>query len=173
MNHTNEVIGVGYIRVSTQKQADEGVSLKVQRREVEKKLSDLGCTEIITFEDEGKSAKTIVGRDGFQDAINSAIKAKAKFFCTYDTSRFARNTEDAVKFLNALRKNGTELICVTTRFEDTPEGRLAFRMLSSIDEYLPGQVILLCSSRIGISRYFVPSEYLSRFRLILISIESL
>ena len=135
MNHTNEVIGVGYIRVSTQKQADEGVSLKVQRREVEKKLSDLGCTEIITFEDEGKSAKTIVGRDGFQDAINSAIKAKAKLFCTYDTSRFARNTEDAVKFLNALRKNGTELICVTTRFEDTPEGRLAFRMLSSIDEY--------------------------------------
>jgi DNA invertase Pin-like site-specific DNA recombinase len=131
----NEIIGIGYVRVSTKKQADEGVSLEVQKRDVEKKLRDLGCTKIHMYEDEGKSGKSIEGRDDFQKAVEKALKHKAKYFCTYDTSRFARNTEEAIAVVRKLQKQNIELICVTAKFDDTPEGRLVFRMLASIDEY--------------------------------------
>lgn len=135
MLDTKNVIGIGYIRVSTRKQADEGVSLEVQTREVDKKLRDLGCTNILIFEDEGKSAKSIKGRDGFQEARDEAIKSKAKYFCTYDTSRLARNTADAVETVQTLRNHNIKLVCVTANFDDTPEGKLIFTVLSSIDQF--------------------------------------
>lgn len=128
-------LGVGYLRVSTKKQAEEGVSLEVQKRDVQKKLEDLKCTKIILFEDEGKSGKFIEGRDDFQKAVSYAIEHDAAYFCTYDTSRFARNTEEALGVVKQLQNAEVELICVTAKFDDTPEGRLIFRMLASIDEY--------------------------------------
>lgn len=128
-------IGVGYLRVSTKKQADEGVSLEVQEREVRNKLKDLHCTVIKIYKDEGKSGKSIEGRDDFQKAVKYAIEQKAALFCTYDTSRFARNTEEAIFVLKQLRKNEVELVCVTAKFDDTPEGKLIFRVMASIDEY--------------------------------------
>ncbi|MDD2578232.1 MAG: recombinase family protein [Candidatus Dojkabacteria bacterium] len=132
---SNEIIGIGYTRVSTKKQADEGVSLKIQKRDVEKKLKDLGCTKIFMYEDEGKSGRSIEGRDDFQKAVEKALKDKVKYFCTYDTSRFSRNTQEAIEVVRRLQKNNIELICVTAKFDDTPEGRLVFKMLASIDEY--------------------------------------
>ena len=135
MNNINGATGIGYIRVSTKRQAEEGVSLEVQNREVSSKLNDLGCTDIKMYTDEGKSAKSLSGRDGFQEAIEAAIASKAKYFCTYDTSRFARNTLDAVETVRKLRAHGIELICVTAKFDDTPEGKLIFTVLSSIDQY--------------------------------------
>ncbi|KXK26875.1 MAG: hypothetical protein TR69_WS6001000896 [candidate division WS6 bacterium OLB20] len=52
-----KVIGVGYIRVSTTKQADEGVSLDVQRQKVISLLKEQGCQTIKIYADEGKSAR--------------------------------------------------------------------------------------------------------------------
>ena len=136
----NKITGIGYLRVSTKKQADEGVSLIVQNRDVEKKLKELGCTQIFVYEDEGKSGKTIQGRDEFRKALEKAIQSKAKFFCTYDTSRFARNTEEAIKTIQLLRSNEIELVCVTAKFDDTPEGKLVFSMLATIDQFYSDQL---------------------------------
>lgn len=131
----NKVVGIGYVRVSTKKQADEGVSLDIQKRDVTKKLNELGCIEVLLFEDYGKSGKSIKGRDGFQEALEKATKLKAKYFCTYDTSRFARNTEEAIQTVKYLRDSNIELVCVTKKFDDTPEGKLVFSMLATIDQF--------------------------------------
>ena len=59
---------VAYLRVSTEKQADKGVSLEAQRAKVEAyaSLYDLELVEIIV--DAGESAKTLA-RPGLQTAL--------------------------------------------------------------------------------------------------------
>ena len=59
---------IGYIRVSTDEQAQDGVSLDVQRKRLEQyaELYDIELTTII--EDAGVSAKTLK-RDGLQMAL--------------------------------------------------------------------------------------------------------
>ncbi|MHC1716602.1 MAG: recombinase family protein [Candidatus Dojkabacteria bacterium] len=127
--------GIGYIRVSSKAQVDEGVSLEVQEKEVTKLLQDYNCSSIKIFSDRGKSARTVEGRDAFVEGVNYAIDNKATFFAVYDTSRFARNVEDSLKYYSLLKQHNVQLLCVTAKFEDTPEGRLVFSLMSSIDEY--------------------------------------
>ena len=127
--------GVGYIRVSSKAQVDEGVSLEVQEKEVTKLLQDYNCSNIKIFSDKGKSARTTEGRDAFVEGVNYAIENEVTFFAVYDTSRFARNVEDSLKYYSLLKEHNIQLVCVTAKFEDTPEGRLVFSLMSSIDEY--------------------------------------
>lgn len=129
------MIEVGYIRVSSRTQVKEGVSLDVQRKEVTELLKKNGCTNIVIFADEGKSARTIEGRDEFIKALDYAIKENAIYFAVYDTSRFARNVGDATAQLKRLKDNGTQFICVTQKFEDSPEGEMLFGIWATLDQY--------------------------------------
>lgn len=127
--------GVAYIRVSSSTQAKEGVSLEIQAAKTVEKLRELGCTDIKVFEDAGKSARTIEGRDEFIKAMDYASKHQVDYFCAYDTSRLARNAEDAQKILKKLVMRAVRLVFVTTEIENTPEGRFMFGVMSSLDEY--------------------------------------
>ena len=50
---------IGYIRVSTQKQADTGVSLEAQEGAIHSYCKTFGLTLVELIEDAGKSAKTL------------------------------------------------------------------------------------------------------------------
>ena len=67
---------IGYIRVSTDRQAHEGVSLEMQTVKIKQycELNDLELVEILS--DEGISAKNIKGRPGFQKALSSGTRWK-------------------------------------------------------------------------------------------------
>ncbi|MDD3647553.1 MAG: recombinase family protein [Candidatus Dojkabacteria bacterium] len=132
----NNKIGIGYIRVSSKQQVREGVSLEVQEKEVRNLLEKNGCREIRIYADEGKSGRYLEGRDNFIEAIKFAVEFKVDYFGCYDTSRFARNVEDSTKYYKALKANGTKFICVTAKFEDTPEGDLIFSIMATFDQYL-------------------------------------
>lgn len=60
---------VGYIRVSTEEQAREGISLEAQENKIKKyvDLHNLGLVEVIS--DEGKSGKDL-NREGIQKVIS-------------------------------------------------------------------------------------------------------
>ena len=73
---------VGYIRVSTEEQVREGISLEVQEDKV-KKYADLHnsrLTEIIR--DEGKSGKDL-GREGMQKIISLCQERKVNHLIVY------------------------------------------------------------------------------------------
>ena len=60
---------VGYIRVSTTGQAEEGVSLEAQKAKIEA-WCNLNDGELVAlFEDAGISGGGMVKRDGLQDAV--------------------------------------------------------------------------------------------------------
>ena len=68
---------VGYIRVSTEKQADHGVSLEAQRAKLEgyAQLYDLDLVDVMI--DAGVSAKTL-DRPGLQQALGMSGRGRPR-----------------------------------------------------------------------------------------------
>ena len=68
----NPPVAVGYVRVSTEEQAHEGVSLDAQRAKVVAYCGLHGLELAQTYADEGLSAKRADNRPGLQGAITHA-----------------------------------------------------------------------------------------------------
>ena len=83
---------VGYLRVSTSGQADDGVSLEAQRARVEAWCLANEFELLQVFEDAGLSGSRADNRPALQDALHAAIKNKAAVV-VYSLSRLARSTE--------------------------------------------------------------------------------
>jgi site-specific DNA recombinase len=83
---------IGYVRVSTGEQAQEGVSLEMQAAKIRAywELNDLTLTEII--EDAGISTKNMTGRPGFQKALAIVFSGKADALVVYKLDRAFRST---------------------------------------------------------------------------------
>ena len=129
---------IGYIRVSTQKQADEGVSLDAQRAKIEAwclandyELAGIHC-------DEGISG-TKSDRDGVLAAMAEAGKGTA--LIVYSLSRLTRSTKDLISFGDKLEKQGADLISLTEKIDTTTAaGKMVFRMLGVLNEFERDQV---------------------------------
>ena len=135
MSGTTSILGVIYVRVSTDEQAEKGLSIPAQIQACEKYAKDRGILIARTFRDEGESAKTS-DRPGFQEMI-AYVKAskEAKAVIVYDTSRFARNRYDAALYKRELEKTQVRVHYAAQPIEDTVEGRFLEGMLEVIDEH--------------------------------------
>ena len=129
---------IGYVRVSTQKQADEGVSLEAQRAKIEAwclandyELAGIHC-------DEGISG-TKSDRDGVLAAMAEAGKGTA--LIVYSLSRLTRSTKDLISFGDKLEKQGADLISLSEKIDTTTAaGKMVFRMLGVLNEFERDQV---------------------------------
>lgn len=84
---------IGYVRVSTDKQADHGISLDAQRAKIEAyaSLYDLDLIEVIV--DAGASAKTL-DRPGLQRALTLLKSGKADALIVVKLDRLTRSVSD-------------------------------------------------------------------------------
>jgi len=129
---------IGYIRVSTQKQAEEGISLDAQRAKIEAwcltndyELAGIHC-------DEGISG-TKSNRDGLLAAMAEAGKGTA--LVVYSLSRLTRSTKDLLAFTEQLDHQGADLISLTEKIDTTTAaGKMVFRMLGVLNEFERDQV---------------------------------
>jgi site-specific DNA recombinase len=130
---------VGYIRVSTTGQAEEGVSLEAQKAKIEA-WCNLNDGELVAlFEDAGISGGGMVKRDGLQDALKASTKGMA--LVTYSISRLARNTRDMLDIAERLEKKGADLVSLSERIDTTTaSGRMVFRMLAVLAEFEREQI---------------------------------
>jgi site-specific DNA recombinase len=87
---------IGYIRVSTEDQAKEGISLDNQRAKIKAycQLKDLDLVDII--EDAGISAKNL-NRPGAQRVISLSQNKKVDAVVVYKLDRMFRSTVDALE----------------------------------------------------------------------------
>jgi site-specific DNA recombinase len=130
---------IGYIRVSTQGQADKGVSLEAQRAKIEA-WCNLNDGELVAvFEDAGISGGGMAKRDGLQDALKATTKGMA--LVAYSISRLARNTKDMLDIAERLEKKGADLVSLSERIDTTTaSGRMIFRMLAVLAEFEKEQI---------------------------------
>lgn len=124
----------GYIRVSTQGQVDDGVSVEMQEAKI-KQWAALNDAELVGIQvDEGLSGKN-TARPGLQAALAEA-KAHKGALVVYSLSRLSRSTRDTLELADRLEKSGADLVVLQEKVDTTtPSGRMVFRMLAAMNEF--------------------------------------
>ena len=125
---------IGYIRVSTEQQANEGVSLDAQRARIVKWCADNGYELVNVFVDAGISGKSMEKRPGLQDAMKSLKKGMA--LVSYSLSRLARSTKDALSIGETVAKRKADMVSLSEQIDTTTAaGKMMFQMLAVLAEF--------------------------------------
>lgn len=130
---------VGYIRVSTQGQVEDGVSLDAQEAKVRAWADLNGADEVLIFRDEGLSGKRSDNRPGLTAALEAAGKGDA--LIVYSLSRLSRSTRDTLSIADALTKREADLVSLSEKIDTTTAaGKMVFRMLAVLSEFERDQI---------------------------------
>ena len=115
--------GLIYFRVSTEEQAQFGISLDQQKNSCLEYAQKNHIEIVEIFHDNGVSAKT-TNRLGLQNLINFCKKHKnINCIIIYKIDRLSRNTYDYAKLFSLFSKLKIKLISVTEAINDTPMGK--------------------------------------------------
>jgi len=130
---------IGYIRVSTSGQVEDGVSLDAQEAKVHAWADLNGADEVVIFRDEGISGSRADNRPGLQDALTMVSKGDA--LVVYSLSRLSRSTKDALVLSEILLKKEADLVSLSEKIDTTTAaGKMVFRMLAVLSEFERDQV---------------------------------
>lgn len=125
---------VGYVRVSTEDQVTEGVSLDAQRSAIRAWSSSRGYRLAAIHADEGMSGKRADNRPGLQAALVDVCKRKG-VLVAYDLTRLARSTQDAIEISQRVQKCGAQLALTTGDIDTTtPHGEFQFTLIAAFGQ---------------------------------------
>jgi len=125
---------VGYVRVSTGDQVENGASLDAQSAKISAWCSLSGYTLAVIHTDRGISGKRMDNREGLQKALADLGKGDA--LVVYSLSRLARSTKDAISISELLSKRGADMVSLSEQIDTTSAaGKMVFRMLSVLAEF--------------------------------------
>ncbi|MDB1123406.1 recombinase family protein [Vibrio algarum] len=118
-----------YVRVSSQRQVEEGFSLEGQLQDLRKYCEQQSYTIVNEYIDEGNSAFRGHRRHVFQQMITEVTSGvfDVQGVVVYSLSRFARDLLMQLSSVKKLQDSGIRLISVA---ENLPEDRLGFKLTS-------------------------------------------
>ncbi len=131
---------VVYVRVSTDGQVEDGVSIEAQQTKL-----NAWCIandyEVLAIEtDAGFSGGRADNRPALQSAIEHACKTKSALV-VYSLSRLARSTKDTIAIGEKLDKAGADLVSLSEKIDTTTAaGAMIFRLLAVMAEFERDQV---------------------------------
>src|SRR5579872_3799815 len=127
---------IAYLRVSTDKQADRGVSLDAQRAKVAAyaELYDLDLVDVIV--DAGASAKTL-DRPGLTRALGMLRKGEAEALLVVKLDRLTRSVRDLGELVERHFAPGKAALLSVGEQIDTRSaaGRLVLNVLASVSQW--------------------------------------
>lgn len=127
---------IAYLRVSTDKQADKGVSLEAQQDKAKAyaSLYDLDLVEVIV--DAGESAKTLE-RPGLQRALAMLKTGQADALLVVKLDRLTRSVVDLGKLIETYFAPGKAALMSVGEQIDTRSaaGRLVLNILASVSQW--------------------------------------
>ena len=126
---------IGYLRVSTERQANEGVSLDVQRHRIAAYCETHGLQLARCYEDAGISGRRTDNRPALEKAINH-VCLESGVLIVYSLSRLARSTRDAIRISERLAKSDAQLVSLSEQIDTTSAaGKMFFRIMSVLSEF--------------------------------------
>jgi len=133
---TTATRAVAYVRVSTEKQADEGVSLEAQRAKVEAYASLYGVELVGVEVDAGVSAKTL-DRPGLQRALAALRSGSADALLVVKLDRLTRSVRDLADLVDGYFASGRwTLLSVSDQIDTrSAAGRLVLNVLASVGQW--------------------------------------
>lgn len=124
-----------YVRVSTGRQADEGVSLEHQERQLIAQAELLGFERWEIVREEGKSGKNLTGRPALTDALARLDAGEAAALLVYKLDRLSRRVMDVLAICDNADKNGWRLVIMDQNLDTgTPNGRFVLTIMATFAE---------------------------------------
>ncbi|MFQ5835883.1 MAG: recombinase family protein [bacterium] len=136
---------IGYIRISTQEQAKEGISLEAQEDKIRKYavLHNLSLIEVVR--DEGKSGKDL-NRQGIQKVIALCEKRKVDHLIVYKMDRLTGKTLDLLILIEGIFKpNKVQLHSITQRIDtSTAQGKFFLTIIGAMPQIGVALGVMFC-----------------------------
>lgn len=125
-----------YIRVSTKKQVEDGISLESQKTILTEYAVKKNYIIIDYYVDEGISGKSTNNRDEFLRLTEDVKQKKIDIVLAWKISRIGRDLLDLLYFQKVLKENNVELYCYSENYNtNTAMGKLISSILGAIAQY--------------------------------------
>ena len=123
---------IGYSRVSTMEQAEEGVSLDAQAARIADWCQRNGHGQPNVETDEGLSGKRADNRPGLQRALDAVCRERG-VLVVYSLARLCRSTRDALDIAERLKRAGAHLVSITEQIDTTTAmGEFFFTVMAAL-----------------------------------------
>jgi len=130
-----------YARVSTGKQAEEGLSIAAQLAEMEEFARQRGWTEVARFVDPGHSGSTL-DRPGVQEMLYAVRRKSFDILLVHELSRLSRSIFDTFRLFEELGKLDIGFASVKDPQFDfsNPASRLFLTIMAALHQYYLDQL---------------------------------
>jgi site-specific DNA recombinase len=126
---------VGYVRVSTDKQAERGISLEAQAEKIRAMALVQGAelSEIIV--ESGESAKSL-NRPGMAKLLALVDSGKVKTVIVAKLDRLTRSVKDLCELLDRFERRGVALVSVAESLDTgSAAGRLVLNIMAAVSQW--------------------------------------
>jgi DNA invertase Pin-like site-specific DNA recombinase len=128
-------VALGYIRVSTQGQLQNGISMDAQVAKLKAYANFLGI-DIAGIYADGKSAKDIKHRPGLQAVLGLVATGKISHVLIYKLDRAFRNAREALNVAEVIDKKSVALCSALEQIDTkSSNGKLFFTILAAMAEW--------------------------------------
>jgi site-specific DNA recombinase len=126
---------IGYVRVSTEKQADFGVSLEAQSEKVRAMAVVQGAELAEVIIDAGESAKSL-NRPGMARLLSLVDGGAVDIVIIAKLDRLTRSVKDLAELLERFTRRGVSLVSVAESLDTgTAAGRLVLNIMTAVSQW--------------------------------------
>lgn len=126
---------IGYARVSTIGQVEDGVSLDAQQSRLASWCAANGAELARVYVDAGLSGGRADNRPGLQEALDDVCRPGG-VLVVYSLSRLARSVLDTITITNRLNRSGADLVSLSEKIDTTSAaGKMIFRVMAVMAEF--------------------------------------
>ena len=127
---------IGYVRVSTDEQADSGAGLAVQRAAIEAEAARRGWQLVAIHEDAGASGKSLNGRPGLTAALAGIEAGEASGLVVAKLDRLSRSLLDFAGLMERSQRKGWALVALDLGVDtSTPSGEMMASVLAIFAQF--------------------------------------
>src|SRR3954471_11296030 len=126
---------IGYVRVSTDRQAEKGVSLEAQEAKIRAMATVQGAELLDVIVDGGESAKSL-NRPGLQKVMALVNAGKVDGVIVAKLDRLTRSVKDLCGLLELLEKRKVALVSVAESLDTgSAAGRLVITIMGAVSQW--------------------------------------
>src|SRR5215471_9049237 len=126
---------IGYVRVSTDRQADQGVSLESQESKIRAMATVQGAEIAELIVDGGESGRDL-RRPGMERLLQLVDERKVETVIIAKLDRLTRSVKDLAELLERFERRGVALVSVTESLDTgSAAGRLVINIMTAVSQW--------------------------------------
>jgi len=131
----HDMLAIGYVRVSTDRQAEQGVSLEAQEAKIRAMATVQGHELVEVIVDAGESAKSLQ-RPGLERLLELVRSGSIKTVIVAKLDRLTRSVKDLSALLELFEKKKVALVSVAESLDTgSAAGRLVITIMGAVSQW--------------------------------------